>query len=295
MSQSNRFPEGMTAFNGPGNLPMLRLKNRFGEARVSLQGAQVLDYTPAGQQPLLWLSRSSRFASGAAIRGGIPICWPWFGDHPENASLPAHGFARTSLWQLTSSAANSERSEVTLTLKDSEATRRLWPFAFGLRLEVVLEQTLRLTLTTHNRDSQPFVVSEALHSYLHVGDSATLCVTGLDNSRYLDKLAALAEGEQQGMLIPAPPLDRVFLDSEGSIQVDDTGLQRRILVSKQGSRSTVIWNPGQEKARSLADFDDQGYRKMLCVEAANALSNRLSVPPGGSHSLSTTLQSHPLV
>ncbi|MEH6628040.1 MAG: D-hexose-6-phosphate mutarotase [Motiliproteus sp.] len=299
--------------NDRGDLPIVELSNAHGRALVCLQGAQVIEYQPHNQPPVLWLSDKSRFENGQAIRGGIPICWPWFGDHPQDPALPAHGFARTSRWKVLASAADSETSSLRLGLKDDDCSRQLWPYKFELELSIQLGRQLSLTLCSHNTNDRPMPITEALHSYLAVSNIDQTFVTGLEGCCYRDKLDQLNPYIQDGPLTIAEETDRVYVDTEGTVTLNDPGFGRHILISKDQnehhpdannssdnkpmnhnqSRSTVIWNPGAEKSLSMSDVDDNGYQRLLCVETANALDNALEIPPGHSHSMSTQIESTP--
>lgn len=275
-------------------LPQAELRSRFGGARLCLQGAQVLDYRPDGQPPVLWLSRSSRYQAGTAIRGGIPLCWPWFGPHPETSALPAHGFARTRRWRPLDAHADDDATCLTLGLSDDAETRALWPYAFELRLELRLGRQLTLNLTTRNLSDRPMPVTEALHSYFLVSDLERVRLRGLEGTDYWDKLDGLRRHPQSDALQLAGAADRVYLDTGAPLTLEDPGLGRQIRIHKGRSRSTVVWNPGRETAAAMADFDDDGYRRMLCVETANVLDNRVRIAPGDSHTLTTRIESLPL-
>ncbi|WP_165839969.1 D-hexose-6-phosphate mutarotase [Motiliproteus coralliicola] len=272
---------------------MIQLNHSKGQAQICLQGAQVIEFTPANQPPVLWLSNNSRFETGKAIRGGIPICWPWFGDHPTDPTLPAHGFARNSAWTVLASQADDHSTNLTLGLEDNESTRALWPFGFKLELNVRLSQALTLTLTTHNSNRTDIQVSEALHSYFAIDDIHHTQISGLEGSRYQDKLRHGMPVNQQGAVRIRAETDRVYLNHESPLTIDDPGNRRRIEIQKQRSRTTVIWNPWQAKSAAMTDMTDDGYARMLCVESANALDNTLQIPPGGTHSLTTRLESIP--
>lgn len=277
-----------------GDLTRVELRHPKGYAEVLLQGAQVIQYQPERQAPVLWLSESARFEQGHAIRGGIPVCWPWFGDHPLDPSLPAHGLARTRPWTVLESAADEAATQLRLGLTDDPATRALWPHRFNLELLIRLDHQLTLTLTTHNPSDAPLPISEALHSYLAVSDIDGVTLSGLEGCTYRDKLEAFRPQVQTDALVIDRETDRVYGDTVATVTVADPGHGRHLRIHKRGSGSTVIWNPWQERARAMGDFDDEGYRGMLCVEAANALENTLQIPPGSSHSLTTCIQSLPM-
>lgn len=282
---------GRLAFRvGEGGLPVAVLASPHGSCEVSLYGGQVLRYKPLGHAPVLFVSRQAVYERGRAIRGGIPVCWPWFGAHPEDPQRPSHGFARLIPWALRAAEYGAQETEITLAVEDDEQTRGWWPNPFALSLRVVLGPYLRLELTTRNTGGAPFTITEALHTYLQVRDVAQVRVAGLEEAPYYD----LCDGRSH----PAAPLpvtftgevDRVYADAAPSCRVEDAGLGRRIVVSKRNSRATVVWNPGEEKARRMPDLGEGAFRQMLCVETANARDAALALRPGEEHTLAMGLQ-----
>lgn len=282
----------------PGDLPMIELSNQYGRAVICLQGAHVIEYQPNDQPAVLWLSDTSHFEVGKAIRGGIPICWPWFGDHPQDPTLPAHGLARTRQWQVLESTDDGETTSLRLGLTDDDSTRKIWPYRFRLELLVQLGARLCLTLTSHNPNDRPMPITEALHSYLAVSDIGQVNIAGLTDCRYRDKLDNLNLHTQANGLAITGETDRVYLDTQARVSVEDPGLSRQIRIVKspdpKDSLTTVVWNPWQQRAHALSDFDDEGYKTMVCVETANALDNALEILPGQSHSLTVRIETMPL-
>ncbi|MEH6648900.1 MAG: D-hexose-6-phosphate mutarotase [Motiliproteus sp.] len=277
-----------------GELPLVELSNSHGRALICLQGGQVIEYQPQDQAGVIWLGQHSRFEQGKAIRGGIPICWPWFGDHPDNPALPAHGLVRTRLWKVLETTDEGDTSSLRLGIEDDHHTRQLWPYKFQLELLIQLGQQLTLTLSSHNPNQVAMPISEALHSYFSVSDISQIRIGGLEGGRYRDKLHNLQPFWQRGPLAITSETDQVYVDTDARVTIDDPVLKRRIIIDKQQSHSTVIWNPWTKKARALADFGDRDYQTMLCVETANVLDNSLLIPSGNSHHLSTTIESVPL-
>ncbi|MCB1546792.1 MAG: D-hexose-6-phosphate mutarotase [Hyphomicrobiaceae bacterium] len=255
-------------------------------AEVALAGAQVLGWQPAGQAPVIWLSPAARFVEGKAPRGGIPICWPWFGAHTSDATLPAHGFVRTASWRVR--GASVENGSVTLRFAYStgEATRGMWPHDADLALEIVISHRLRLRLATLNTGASPFVLGQALHTYFHVGDIASAHVVGLEGQSYIDTLAGHARLRQDGPIAFAEEVDRVYLGAPQGLAIVDRALSRRITIEAGGSASTVVWNPWIAKSARLGDMGADGYRRMLCVETANAFDDQRRLSPGERHELS---------
>ncbi len=281
---------GIHVESGPGGLPAVRLSNDHGEVRVTLHGAHVLSYEPHGQKPILWLSQAALFQEGKAIRGGIPICWPWFANHPNDASKPAHGFARTSLWEVTAARSDGESRRLQLRLQDSEDSRALWPHAFVLSYEVMLEASLQVRLTVHNPSDEPFTYTGALHTYFGVSHISQASVEGLDGASYIDSLDDCQRKHQSGPITFAEEVDRIYTETKATCEVVDRTWQRRVVISKEGSQSTVVWNPWIAKSQRMGDFGDEEYQEMLCVETANAGPDKITVPPGGTHVLGVEMR-----
>ncbi len=265
------------------------IQHADGEAEVALQGAQVLRWTPRGQAPVIWLSPAARFSAGKSLRGGVPVCWPWFGAHPEDASKPAHGFARNLPWQVVATARLADATQISLRLLPGAAQMPFWPYAAELSLQIEVGATLRLRLLTRNTGVQPFTLTQALHTYLQVGDIAQVTVEGLAGLDYIDRVPGRGDVrcQQQGAVTVAGEVDRIYLGAPGSVSVTDLGLQRRIQVSKQGSQSYVVWNPWIEKSAKFGDMGSEGYRQMLCVETTNAWDDTVTVQPGTEAVLAT--------
>ena len=271
---------------GEGGMPRAVLRTAAGEAHVYLHGAHVAHWQPRGGTPVLFMSAHTRFASDAAIRGGVPVIFPWFGPRAGDAQAPAHGFARRLPWRLEREGDH----DVVLALDADASTRAVWPHEFALRLHVVLEARLTMTLAVTNTDSVPWTYEEALHTYLAVGDVTTAVVTGLEGAAYLDKTDAMARKRQ-----PDEPLritgevDRTFPGHTAACMVEDPVLKRRVRVDKRGSATTVVWNPWIERARALPDLGDEEWKRMVCVETANAGDDAVRLTPGARHELAATL------
>ena len=269
---------------GPGGLTVAEIATRQAQASIALQGGHVLAFQPSGQRPVLWVSRQSQYAAGTPIRGGIPVCWPWFGPHPIDTGKPAHGFARTSSWSVLD-AAGGDTPRLRLGLTDTAATRSLWPHAFQLELTVSVGAQLEVELTIRNPGSEAFTCTDALHSYFAVSDIATSSIDGLHGCVYLDKVAGYERREQSGPIAVTGETDRIYVDTVTDCVIEDAGWKRAVRVAKRGSRTTVVWNPWTDRARQLADFGDDEYHEMVCVETANAGDDRITVQPLGTHRL----------
>jgi glucose-6-phosphate 1-epimerase len=278
---------------GPGGAPHALLRAGAYTAELALQGGHLLRYGADGQPPVLWVSREAIFAPDTPIRGGVPVCWPWFGPHPTDSGKPSHGFARTRLWEAVGSGMEGARVWLRLGLGDDEATRRLWPHPFELQLAVTVGPALELALTMRNSGAGPFTCGGALHSYFTVGAIEQARVLGLEGRRYLDKVTGREE-TQHGPVTIAAEVDRIYFDDGEQCTIEDAALGRRITVAKAGSRTTVVWNPWVEKARRMADFGDDEYRGMLCVETALAGDDSVTLMPGEGHTVRASIEAAPL-
>ncbi len=285
LEQQHGIPERLRFVEEQGGLIYAEITNDFADARIFLQGAHLSHYQPHGEQPLIWLSSKSNFAAGKSIRGGIPICWPWFGDNKDDSNKPAHGFARTSLWQVDETGEGEEGTFIRLFLVDDENTRNLWPYSFRLELTVSVGENLVMALTAHNTGQQPFVCTVALHTYFTASDVSLLEITGLNDCNYLDKVENFKQKHQCGPVRFKGETDRIYLNTAKECVINDPLLKRSICVDKKGSNTTVVWNPGPEKAALMADMNDDGYKRMVCVETANAADDTITVLPGKSHLL----------
>jgi len=282
---------------GPGGLIFAEIDNDFGTAYLCLQGAHITTFRPKDQdEPVIWLSDYAKFAPGKSIRGGAPVCWPWFGPHATEAGFPGHGFARTVMWEVTASAAlASGETEITLALIENEQSRALWatqwPHPSRVELNVVVGKRLKANLITTNLGDSDISIGEALHTYFQIGDIAEIEVLGLGGCEFVDKVGGVNRRTQDGAVTFDGEVDRVYVNTEATCVIVDRKLKRRILIAKRGSRSTVVWTPWAEKADKMGDFgpvvaNEGGWRRMVCVESANALENVVVVPAGQNHTLS---------
>jgi glucose-6-phosphate 1-epimerase len=262
------------------------------EAELYLQGAHLASWTPREQRPVLFISPKSLFATGKAIRGGIPIIFPWFGNRSDGKPGPAHGFARTAEWTLESARQiEGGNVELTLTLGGSDATRALFDYNFGLRFCVTVGAELEMELEASNYGKEPFQFEQALHTYLAVGDVQQVSVSGLEGTTFIDKTDGFKLKKQGSEPIRiAKETDQVHLNTQAVCTVSDTVWNRRILVEKSGSNSTVIWNPWIEKTNGMSDMPAEGWRQMLCVETANAADNAVVLAPAASHKLTARIR-----
>jgi glucose-6-phosphate 1-epimerase len=300
MTQANVLPHPIIDNSAPTNdvhhvkdengLEYLEIDNRHATAKIALQGAHVMHWQPKSTaQPVFWLSSNARYVEGRSIRGGVPICWPWFGAHPTDSSYCPHGFARVIPWQVTKSCKlPNGTTRLLLQMTLTEVAKKQLSYPFELTLEITIGNYLRLELTTKNLAEHPFMIGEAFHTYFNVSDVKNTHITGLENLVYSDKVAGYLRDVQHGPLKFDGEFDRVYLNSGEDCIIRDSGFHRAIRVAKSGSNTTVIWSPGAEKVAQMADIGAlDEWRKMLCVESANAMANSVTIFPGQSHTMVT--------
>ena len=284
------IPNHVAFRHGPGQFPFIKLANAAATATLSLYGGQVLAFHPRGHEPVLWQSDHCTHEIGKAIRGGIPICWPWFGGHPTAKNKPAHGFARTSCWQvLSTKSIDSVSTQIQLGIKSSKVTKALWPHQFDLGMIVSVGKQLVVKLIVQNTGTEAFTTTGALHSYFNVSDITAVSIHGLDGVSYLDLLDPEELKEQKGPIRINAEIDRTYVDTTSTCAIKDPGFNREITISKKGSKSTVVWNPWITKAKRMKDFGNDEYLHMVCVETTNAHTDFVTVPANQKHSLQTTI------
>lgn len=271
---------------------------RGATAVVALRGGQVLSYVPRGGADALWMSPLARLDGSKAVRGGIPVCWPWFGPHPDDARLPAHGVVRTVDWHVVSASRDGDGVRLRLGMPLGAALADTPLRHLGLTLDVTLGDTLDLALTTLNGGDTAMEITQALHTYLGVGNVAAIRIDGLDGCDFVDKVErASADVErggtvlsrQAGPVVITREVDRIYVATRETVVVSDPALGRRIAVSKEGSASTVVWNPWIDKAARLGDLGPDGHLGFVCVETANAGTDRCTIAPGLTHVLRATI------
>jgi glucose-6-phosphate 1-epimerase len=246
-----------------------------------LQGAQVTAWRPAGAQPVIFLSSHAILAPGKAIRGGIPVIFPWFGPHPTDPKAPQHGIVRTAPWQLDKVEAGADGIALDLSLSAE---------GFALAYRVVFGDQLHIALAVRNATGAPVSFEEALHSYFAVSDVERVSVSGLEGSSHIDKTAAMRRVPPAGApLTLHKETDSVYLDVPDRLTINDPGLRRRVVIEKTGAASTIVWNPWPEKAVAMADLGTDNWRGMICVETGNVADNRVTLAPGETHRTTTRI------
>lgn len=271
---------------GPGGLIFAAISNDSASARVFLHGAHLTSFIPKGREDLIYISPNSRFERGTAIRGGIPISWPWFADHPTDKTKPAHGFARTSLWHVrkTKKLSDSE-TEIRFGLTKSNSTMKLFGYDFYLEAVFTISTRLNIALRTINLDTKDFSVSSAFHSYYKVSDISEISINGLEDAVYVDKVDAYTTKRQEGSVTIGSETDRIYVNTANECVIQDPGLKRAIRISKSGSQSTVVWNPWEKTSQEMKDLGGGEYRNFVCVETTNAGVDTITIPRGDEHIL----------
>jgi glucose-6-phosphate 1-epimerase len=280
-----------------GGLVSLTVTAPSCSARFFTQGAHLTEWTPSGEEPVLFTSKKSLFAPGKAIRGGVPICFPWFAARAGHPKSPAHGVVRAAEWAVHSITAAEPNGSVSVafSISDSEASREEWPHAFHTVFRVKLGRTLEMALHVENRGSDPFTFEEALHTYFCVGDIHSVEIHGLEGAEYIDKVDAFARKRR-----PNEPLrfavetDSVFPGTTATCVLRDPARRRAITVEKSESQTTVVWNPWIAKAAAMADFGDDEWPSMACIETANSGENTITLPPGATHVMTARISTSKL-
>ncbi|MFT3930193.1 MAG: D-hexose-6-phosphate mutarotase [Spongiibacteraceae bacterium] len=276
-------------------LPVLRIRNAHADAAIALQGAQVLEYTPRGAHPVIWLSDRVEYKRGQSQRGGIPVCWPWFGALERNPAAvrslthvepaPAHGLVRARDWTIHSIIETDDHTQITLNFVTDAHSQTQWSAAADLQLIVSVGATLRLELMTRNLGTQPIALTQALHTYFAISAIDKIHLTGFENTHYIDTLDDWYDHNQHGAITFAAETDRIYLDVPSSIQLHDSDWNRTINLRTQNSSSAVVWNPWIEKSKRLSQFAPDAFRDMVCIETANVLDDMVELAPQQTHRL----------
>ena len=286
-------PEFTVTEPEPG-FPVIDVQTPVSSATIALHGAQVLTWAPTDHPPVLYVSPKARMTPGTALRGGIPICWPWFGNHPEDPGKPAHGFARTRFWNLISGGLEGKVATLVFKLLPDEETKALFPYDFELTATIRIADKLRVKLNMKNTSEETYKVSSALHTYLSLGDIERIQLEGVKGSHYVDRLSEDKEAiYQEKNLQIKGEVDRIY-QSMSSVLIRDLDRFRSVFVDKAGSRSTVIWNPWKDRCKEIVDLPDKAYKEFVCVECANAGTDKPTLRPNGSHNLETVIGLRPL-
>jgi glucose-6-phosphate 1-epimerase len=278
------IPNVLEVVEGRGGLPAVRISNRFAQAEIYLHGAHVTRFEPAGGKPLIWTSPSSPYAAGKSIRGGVPVCFPWFGPHRTVKEFPVHGFVRFRSTELLETAQLSDgRTRAVFGLAADDATRAYWPHEFRLEAAVTVGAELEIALTVANTGREPFSYEDCFHTYFAVGDATRSAVSGFDGSGYIDRLKGDSRGVQSGDVVPSTgEITNVYTLVPPRAAIEDAANGRRIAAEQSGLANAVVWNPGEATAAKNPEMAGM-WKDFLCLEAANCLDTRIVLLPGCSH------------
>ena len=260
------------------------------DAAFTLHGAHLLHFQLKEQAPIIYLSKTAIFNEQKAIRGGVPVCWPWFGAAGKSLGegLPSHGFARTSKWSVKKIDELTDGVELELSLTDSEETRKLWPYQFEVVLKATLTDRIKLELISKNKGTEPFSYRGALHTYLAISAPEACQISGLNNN-YTDSLNAGHPETGDGSLQINGPIDSIYQKAADAVVLDDKGYNRQLTVTDSGNDSEVLWTPWVAGAQAFADMPDDGYQTMFCIESAITRSEGQDVAAGQTHTLTTII------
>ncbi|MCP5557933.1 MAG: D-hexose-6-phosphate mutarotase [Verrucomicrobiaceae bacterium] len=283
------LPPSVSLVDETAGYPILVIDHPMATGRIALNGAHVMEWTPAGEAPVLYMSPLAELEPGKAIRGGIPVCWPWFGGHPTEPDQPAHGFVRNRMWQVGTVTEDPAGITLQFHLSDDELSRSVWPHRFALCLEVKMGAQFSIALQIQNTDETPWSMTGALHTYLCVQDVTTATVLGLDQVPFVESRLSPERIQQSGPVVFDREVDRNYASADTLTLCDPSG-GRSLIVSKTGSQSSVVWNPWIEKSKRLPDLPDDAYPHFVCIEAANAGPDIITLAPGQEHFLSQHLQ-----
>jgi glucose-6-phosphate 1-epimerase len=277
------IPGIVSRAKGRGGLDLIKVCNDFAEAEIFLYAANIAHFQPKGRKPLLWMSPRSPFEEGKNLRGGVPICWPWFGPNKSNKAFPMHGFARNRVWTPESAATLADgRTRISLILKDDEGTKALWDHAFSLRMTYTIGTGLEMELECENTGLDPFRYEDSLHTYFAVGNVGKVKISGLDGIPFFDKSSGGIFSVGKGILSPERETDHVYFGRDLACTVEDLSWGRRIFVEHSGTQATVVWNPWIEGGARIAEIGE-AWPGFVCVEAANCLQNPVQLLPGTIH------------
>lgn len=271
-------------------LTFITVVNKFAEADICLYGAHVTNFRPYNTMEILWMSPESKFQEGLPIRGGIPVCFPWFGQHKTDAQMPLHGFVRIMEWDVAETKSEpSGETLVRLQLNSSEETKKYWPHDFNAELIVVVGKSLSVTLKVTNTSAELFEYTDALHSYFSLSSIENIVIEGLQNAVYHNQLEAGDFTQTEPVLKIQKAETRHYYNAESPCIIHDGVFRRKILVAKTGSKITTVWNPWEETSRNMSDMPDDAYQTFVCIETVNAFDDIIKLDAGESHETSAII------
>jgi glucose-6-phosphate 1-epimerase len=284
------IPGAAQIIEGNSGLAKVHVTSARATGEMYLHGAHVTSWKPRGAEEVLFVSSQSQWKAGRAIRGGVPICFPWFADKSDDRAAPAHGFVRTKAWLLESVVETADAVTVTMFTESDESAKKWWPFDFHLVHRATFGSELSLELVVTNRGGNSLRFEEALHTYLRLGHIEKTCLQGLNTVHYIDKTDSNREKIQDGAIVVVSETDRIYLNTQHDVEVEDEVLHRRLRVAKENSLTTVIWNPWVQKARAMSDLGDEEWTQMVCVETSNVSAFAVDLSPGQQHKMKAIIR-----
>lgn len=280
---------------GRGGLTKAVLRCAHATGEIYLHGAHVTQYQPQDGKPLLFVSDASVFEKDKPIRGGVPILLPWFGPRDGTDRTQMHGFVRTMPWGVKDVSNNADATAITLTTQSSDATRSIWPHDYEAAFTLSVGQTLKMSLTIRNTSAQPFTFEEGLHTYFAISDISEVKVQGLRGHWYRDRTVSEEwQLDNADAIIFPRRVDRLYRDARGTAVIVDPVAKREIIIAKEHSATTVVWNPHTLAPGEFSDLHDQDPKHFVCVESCNARENSYTLQPNESHTLTATIAARPL-
>jgi len=278
------------------DLVFITVSNKYADADICLYGAHVTSFRPQNNLDFLWLSPESNYEVGKAIRGGIPVCFPWFGPHQSNPEMPQHGFGRLMYWEVVHTDTNpAGETIIKLQLNSSDETKVYWPHDFCAEMTFVVGQKLGISLKVTNSSSNSFEYSSALHSYFNLSLIGNLSIEGLQGTKYHNQLIPGDSIQEEEKLEISEAVTRHYYDTEAPVILVDSIYRRRIRIDKTGSKVTTVWNPWEETCAQIADLEDDAYETFVCIETVNAFEDCISLSPGQSHETTAVIGLEELV
>lgn len=265
--------------------PIIKVSNAFAKATICCHGAHLTEYTPLNSKSLIFLSEKAEFRVGKAVRGGIPICWPWFNAHPNNLDLPSHGFVRNNFWELVEIKEDDQTTDLKFNFPFTDQHFEMIGGKVNLQLLISIGKKLTIELSTTNLDDKEIPIGGAIHTYLAVNDIAQCTVKGLKYAHFFDSLTRKEGISENELLKFSQEYDRVFIQTDSSTVLQDASINRTIQIDKVNSQATCVWNPWIKKASSIEDLDDLEYKKFLCIEALNWREDLKLLAKGETHTL----------
>ena len=270
----------------------LQVHNKYAKATISLYGAQVLSFIPHGHQDALWMSSNTAVEPGKAIRGGIPLCFPWFGPHATDNNKAQHGFARLTNWQvLAINQLPNMQTNIQLTLQQSNTSLAVWPYQFVAHLNILVGASITISLKVANKSANAFTYSNALHSYFSISNIQNIAITGLAQSKYYNGFEKTTQIQAQPLLHFTQEENRRYVHHTNTCTIIDADYNRKITIKKTGSKVTVVWNPGAATASTIKDIPTNAYKNFVCIEPTNAYNeiDLITLLPHQSHTISTII------